>query len=172
MAATVVQLKDAARFFDVKEKEARKAAKRGLLSAALRSVQTIVAVIIPSRVPAPVDRGAFNAGWRAVETPDGAMFFNPTFQAPLIEDGVRGSSVKVGRAMIDALSAWAERHGLAKDPKEARSVAFAMANAMRRAGIFNRGGRGLGIMRELVERYLDRFVREEVEREMTRAWDG
>lgn len=171
MPTTVIDLKDAARFFQVKTEQARKAAKRGLLSAALRSVQVIVSEIIPSRVPQPVDRGAFLAGWRAVETPDGAEIFNSAYHAPFIEEGVRGSNVKPGRAMIQALAAWAQRKGMAKDPVEARSMAFAMSKTMQRLGIFNRGSKGLGILRELNERRLNTIVREEVEREMGKVWN-
>lgn len=170
MADVVIDLKDAAKWFDVTEKAARKAAMRGLLSAALRSVQTIITVIIPSRSPPPVDKGGYLAGWHAVKNPEGAEFFNASYEAPFVEDGVRAENVKPGRAMIAAITEWATRKGLAADADEARSVAFAIAQNMKRLGIFNRGSKGLGIMRELVDKYLDQYVAEEVEREMAKVW--
>jgi hypothetical protein len=57
------------------------------------------------------------------------------------------------------------RKGLAK-PDEAASVAWAIIRKMQRVGIFNRNSKGLGILRELNERYAQSVAHEEVEREL------
>jgi hypothetical protein len=129
------------------------AAERGLYSAALKGVQLIVGQIIPSRTPQPVDRGVYRAGWRAVQETGGARIENVEPHADFIEFGVRAGNVKVGAAMLRALAAWAERKGLAKKGGGGMQVAWAIAGAMKKKGIFNSQGRnGLGILRELVEK--------------------
>ena len=62
---------------------------------------------------------------------------------------------------------------MAADEKEARGVAFAIANAGKRRGFFNRGGKsGLGILDETIEKILPDLIKEEVEREVKRALEG
>jgi site-specific recombinase XerC len=143
----------------------RKAAILGLYSAALRGVQVIVTQIIPARTPQPVDRAVYRSGWRVSPAQGGADIENLEPHAAFIEDGVRAANVKIGRAMIEALSEWVVRKRIASRD-EALSVAWAIAKAMQRRGIFGR--RGLGILRELVEQHLDGIVREEVSREVDR----
>lgn len=147
----------------------REAAVRGLHSAALRGVQVIVTQIIPSRTPQPVDRAIYRGGWRPVMRPDGADIQNLEPHAILVEEGVRASNVKVGRAMLQALAEWAVRKRIATRA-DAMGVAWAIAKSMQRRGIF--GQRGLGILRELVEQHLDRIVREEVQREVEKELGG
>lgn len=164
---TVLDLSDAPAWFAVLgEKKLRPAALLGLYSAALRSVQTIQAAIVPSLTPQPVDRGLFRAGWHAFKTFDGAVIENIEPHAVFVEFGVRGSAVKIGRAMIVALTEWAERKRLASG-KEAIDAAWAIANAMKRRGIFE-GGRGFRILELLREWYLTRFVEEEIAHEIER----
>lgn len=155
-------LKDAGVYFGERlPKLQKKAALRGLASAALRGLQLVVAEIIPSRTPQPVDRGVYRAGWRVVPIKDGSAIENLEPHAAFVEHGVRASNVKVGRAMIAALQEWARRHGF-EDPLGA---AWAIARAMQRRGIFGTGHRIRG---ELNER-LPAIVREEVAREMDRG---
>ncbi len=169
MTTRRIDLKDAAAFFGNEwRKEYRDAALLGLLSAAQRGVQTIQAVIIPSRNPPPVDRGLYRAGWHAEATSDGAQIFNDNPIAPIIEDGVRASRVKPGAAMVAALTSWVMRKGLESDSKKAKGVAFAIIQRMKQRGIFNQNSTGLGILRELEEKYIDSFAKEEVEREIRR----
>ena len=157
------------------EHECRDAAVKGLRSAAHRGVQKIVAEIIPSKKPQPVDRGIYQAGWHAMDQEGGADIENLQPHAVFIEEGVRAANVKIGRAMIQALAEWAQRKGLlgrrarsasgkARQDKEAQSAAWAIAKSMQRRGIF--GQHGLGILRELVEKHLEEIVREEVEQEI------
>jgi hypothetical protein len=164
---TVLDLSEAPAWFAaLGEEKLKPAALLGLYSAALRSVQTIQAVIVPGLTPQPVDRGLFRAGWHAFKTFDGAVIENTEPHASFVEFGVRGSSVKIGAAMIRALTEWVERKRLASG-KDAISAAWAIAKSMQAKGIFD-GGRGFRILETLRERYLTRFVEEEIAREIER----
>ena len=150
----------------------RRAALRGLLGAAQRTVEHVVELI--AREPrVPVDRGIYRAGWRARALPDGAMVSNDTPHAALIEDGVRGENVKPGRAMIDALAAWVARKGLTGGARgeeraaAARQIAWAIAKSMQAKGIFS-GGKGLQIF-ERARKRIPEFIDEEVMRELSRS---
>lgn len=169
MSTTVINLKDAAAFFGKEwPQRFRHAALRGLLSAAMRGVQTIQTDIIPSRNPSPVDKGVYRAGWRFGPIDGGAEVWNDDPTAGLIEEGVRGSNVKPGRAMVTALTEWVMRKGIASDPKEAAGVAWAIIQRMKQRGIFNRGSTGLGILKEFVEKYAEPYAKEEIEHEIRR----
>jgi hypothetical protein len=165
-----IDLKDAAAWVDELGEEVERAALRGLYSAALRGVQTIQTLIVPSRTPQPVDRGLFRAGWRAyLDIPHKTVSVeNNEPHAVFVEHGVAGSRVRVGRQMIEALASWVARKGLASQ-SEARSVAWAIAKRMQARGIFWRAGApGFRILEELVEKYLPRFIEDEVQREIGR----
>jgi len=165
--STEITLQGAAQRTDKLQEKWRKAAVLGLQSAAARGVQDIVTRIIPSRTPQPVDRGVYRSGWRFYTAPDGAVIecFEP--HAILIEDGVRAGNVKIGKKMIDALAEWVQRKGIVSGD-EARGVAWAIAKSMQRRGIFNKG-KGMGILAELVDKYLPNYVEEEVAREVERV---
>lgn len=158
------------------------AARRGLLSAAQRTVAHIQNEIIPATTPLPVARGVYRAGWRAEATANGAVIINDVPHAPMVENGVRAGNVKPGRAMIDALTEWVRMKGIGgkvvaskggrsrlvrATPDEARSIAWAVAMSMKKKGIFD-GGKGLGIMRRAAAQ-IPGFVRDEVRRELERA---
>lgn len=169
----VVSLGQAGVAVDLLDKAMREAAIRGLRSAAARGVQVIVTQIIPSRTPQPVDRSVYRAGWRAVASMgsegggrwNAADIYNAEPHAAHIEYGVRAANVKIGRVMIQALTAWVQRKGIAKGA-EAVGAAWAIAKAMQKRGIF---GRGLGILTELVEKRLPTIIKEEVERELAQV---
>lgn len=99
------------------QKASQKAMDRAVLSTAQRVVQHIQVVIIPGQPRQPVDRGVYKAAWRAKAVKGGAIVYNSSPQAPLIEYGVRATNVKIGRKMIKALAEWARRKGLVKTPK-------------------------------------------------------
>jgi len=162
-----VDLRDAGRALAQLGIGMNRAAERGLLSAAIRGVQIIQSQIIPSKVPQPVDRGLYRAGWKWGPVPGGGELWNSEPHAPLIEFGVRAGNIKVGRKMIDALTEWAMRKGIASDRKEARRVAWAIARRMKKRGIFNRG-RGLGILKELMTKRMPAIIREEIKLEVAR----
>ena len=143
----------------------REAAVRGLHSAAARGVQVLQTELVPSRVPQPVDRGLFRAGWRFFPDPDGAWITNVEPHAAHVEYGVRAENVKPGRKMIAALAEWAARKGLAEKGEEAVSAAWAIAKAMRRRGIF---GKGMHLLDELMQDRMPDIVKEEIEAEINR----
>ena len=144
----------------------RAAALRGLLSAALRTKNHIVTEIIPQEPRVPEDRKTYTNAWQVEKLPNGALVYNSAPHAPLIEYGVRAENVKIGRLMIEALTAWVARKGLASKGDEATSMAWAIAKSMQKKGIFN-GGKGLGIMKK-AQRQIPDFIEEEIIREIGR----
>jgi hypothetical protein len=88
-------------------------AHRGMKSAALFGIQTIITKLIPQAKPhPPVDKGLYRAAWRVqdngVDKP--VEIVNNAPHALFIEYGVRASNVKIGRKMISALAEWSKRH--------------------------------------------------------------
>lgn len=153
------------------------ATHRGLVSAAFRTLGVIQNELIPAESPQPVDRGAYRAGWRVETTARGADIVNDLPYAPVIEWGARAENIKVGRRMIQALAEWAKRKGFSPkgipkggDPDKAwEGVAWAIATAMKKRGIFNREGTsGLRIGEKAVKR-LREYLQEEVAREINRG---
>lgn len=147
------------------------AAVVGLRVAAERTRSTIVAKIVPQVAPrAPIDRGVYRAGWKTAPLPTGAEIYNDERHAAFIEYGVRSSNVKIGKRMIDALAEWAMRKRLAKNPREARRIAWAIARrAASRGGLaFFAGpqGRGARVLETAVRDYVPQFIREEITRAM------
>lgn len=173
---SVVDLEDAPAWFDRLSPRIQKAALEGLQLAGIRGVGYIATTIIPSRNPKPVDRGFYRAGWGAasVKRVGNAVYIsNSEPHAVFIEDGVRAENVKIGRKMIAALAEWARRKGIAKNEKQAVSIAWGIAKNMQKRGIFNRSGKqGLGILRELIESgKLAKFVDEELKEAIWRAFE-
>jgi hypothetical protein len=158
------------------------AARRGLFAAANRLVNTL------KQLELPTDRGIARAGWKAEKLDDGAAVFNGVLEAVLMEGGVRPENVKVGRKMIDALTEWARRKGLGaqhvdvegggrlirhetRPPEEAlRGVAFAIANAMKKKGLFRPDQGGLKPLERTTKSLGPEFVRQEVTREIKRVF--
>lgn len=169
MSSSSIRLDQASDYFkSTLTKEIRRAAIRGLQTAAMRGVQIIQTQIVPSRSPQPVDRGVYRAGWKWEPTSDGALIFNDETHAAFIEHGVRAENIKIGFAMIEALAEWAVRKGIVEDVVEGARVAWAIALTMRDRGIFNRNGSGMGILNELVEQHLPKIIGQEVAREIDR----
>jgi hypothetical protein len=154
-----------------------KAAMRGLLSAGQRLVGVIQTEIIPREPRVPVDRGIYKAGWRARATPKGAVVSNATPAAAIIEHGARAKNIKIGRAMVDALTEWVLRKGLVAQGKgkieraaarvQAQGLAWAIARDMQKRGIFDKGN-GLGILAKAMKR-APQIIKEEVAREIAAA---
>lgn len=160
-----------------------KGARRGLLSAAMRMVSIIQTDVIPGESPPPIDIRVYASGWRAEPTEKGADVVNTVPYASIIEKGARAENIKIGRAMIDALTAWVLRKGFAGKPArsqsgktqqavDARNIAWAIAISMKKRGIFNRGGsQGLRIG-EKARTIAVKFIPEEVAREIQRELSG
>lgn len=163
MSDWVVPLSQAVKHFEHLKQDMKAAAYRGLVAAGARGLQVIIVEIIPKRVPQPVDRGTYRAGWKLRIGPNYVEIYNDEVVAVIIEDGARAANIKVGTALLTALTSWAQRKGLASDPKEALRIAWGIARNMQKKGIFNRDGKsGLGILRELVEWRLDNIIETEV----------
>jgi hypothetical protein len=148
-------------------------ARAGAMSAAVKVISVIQNEIIPQENPVPVDIGTFRAGFRPEATPFGAVIVNTAPHAIFIDQGVRAENVKIGRKMLEALTQWIMRKGLGlqtkgegvarvivrpRTPKakadyeaQARQMAWAIAQAMKRRGIFKEGA-GLQISRKAIER--------------------
>jgi hypothetical protein len=156
--------------------------RKGLLSAALRTVGVIQNEIIPAEKPPPIFDAHYKQAWHGVPTSYGADVYNDMPYAPVLEYGARAENIKIGRKMIDALTEWVRRKGrMGTAPEaraDARSAAWAIARAMQGTtriqgkGIFNRDGvNGLRIL-EKATRRLREFVGEEIEREVNRMIKG
>lgn len=161
-----VPLSKAAAQFEALGEDMRKAAFRGLILAGARGLQKIITQIIPRRVPTPVDRGVYRAGWKMrVDGQVAVEIYNDEPHSVFIEEGVRAKNVKPGKAMFEAISSWVRRKGLASNPKEVVSLTWAIMRSMQKKGIFNKRGpyaNGLGILKELVDHYLDDLIEAEV----------
>lgn len=173
---TTIDLRDAAHWVEGLKGKFIAGASQGLLSAALKGTRVIQTKIIPSRIPKPVDRGLYRAGWSAYRRGNDAYIENTVPHAAFVEFGVRAGNVKIGMKMILALAEWVKRKRLAGDMKQAMSIAWAVAKAAQKRGFFNRGhigadGRigGLQILGELVERHMNDIVIEEVNRQLNKV---
>jgi len=149
-----------------------KAAERAVLATAARLISHIQNDVIPKEDPKPVDRGLYRAGWRMKAIRKGAEVYNTVPHAPIIEYGARAQNIKIGRVMIDALERWVIRKGIA-GKADARGVAFAIANSLKKKGIFNRGGPGgLRILEKALVKLGDFLSREfpvEIRREFEKT---
>jgi len=160
------------------------AIQEGLMSAALRIVRDIIAIHIPALPHPPVNKGVFEAGWRTEAADDGVFIFNVAPHAPFIEFGVRGSNVRIGGAMIRALTEWVIAKGVgarisnSASPgkakvvratvSEATSIAWAIAKSMQKRGIF---AGGLHILEKAVQQAVDSGqVAQEIERSIDKAF--
>lgn len=159
----VIELKQAPDFFGrVLAGEMKQAALRGLYSAAVRSVQLLQTQEIQRASPAPVDRGVYRAGWRAEKLIDGAAVVNSVPWAAMIEYGVPGRNVTIGRQAVLALAEWARRRlGVSSD--KALSTAWAILIAGKRRGLFRRG-EGLRILETYARERMPQTIREEIAR--------
>lgn len=150
-------------------------ALRAIHSTALRVVQHITTVVIPAEPHQPVDRGLYRAGWRAKRFEKGAYVYNPVPYAPIIEYGAKAERVKISRLMIIALTGWVLRKGLVKPAvtgrgkaakaaklaaaQEAEAMAWAIAMAMKKRGIFNHG-KGLRVLEKALKIVQNAFAQE------------
>ncbi len=145
------------------------AAERAILASALAVVAKIVNVVIPAEPRQPVDRGAFRAGWRAKAVSKGAQITNTMPYSEVIEYGARAENIKIGRKMIEALAEWVLRKGLVGKGKgkagkiaakaAAIGMAWAIAQSMKKKGIFN-GGTGLRVLEKGLKGIEEIFARE------------
>ena len=170
--ANYISLKDAGVYFGPDgplAKRMRAGAVKGLLSAALRAQQDIVARVIPSLSPhMPVDRGTYKAGWQVQKMPDGAAIYNPVPHAVFIEYGIEATKVIPSFRAHKNIAEWAQRKLGGLDAKKAWEVAGAILWSMRRKGIFNRG-RGFRVLENYSRNVLPGSIKREVERELAKV---
>ncbi len=162
---------------DKLEEKAKKVFQKAAMSTGYRLVSHIVNIVIPSMRLPPVDRGAYRAGWRVKPIPGGAYVYNAAPHANFIEKGVPPENVKIGKAMIDALTSWVIRKGIAKkkgkgsaakaaQEQQARSIAWAIAMSMKKKGIFR--AHGYGILKLAMQK-IPLFIQEEIVREVLKT---
>jgi hypothetical protein len=108
-----ISLKEAQVYFDKNgplAAELRKAALKGLMSAALRAKRDIVAKVIPALGgQKPVDRGIYRAGWQVERLPEGATVYNTVPTAAFVEYGVPAGNVVISNKAQIALAEWVQR---------------------------------------------------------------
>lgn len=162
-----IALKDAGDFFaGTFSAEMRKAASKGLYSAALRSVNLITTQEISRISPAPIDRAIYKAGWRAERDGDGAVISNAVPYAAAIEYGVPAANVVISNRALQQIGEWAMRK-LGVPKERAPVVARRIMLKMQKRGIFRRG-EGLKILETFVRERLPDVIRDEVQRELAK----
>jgi hypothetical protein len=98
----------------------------------------IVQTIIDGTRPfPPVNTGEYRRNWKVRNIPGGAVLFNPTLQAGIIERG-RRPGIGVSRKGQEDLARWVHLHGMdAAGPLTSRQRAT--RRRMRKAGVDKRG---------------------------------
>ena len=89
------------------------------------------AAIAGVRPHQPVNTGDYKRSGKVVNIADGAMFFNPTKQAPIIDHG-RRPGTGVSREGQEALARWVHLHGM--DRPTASQMRFARSRRARKGG--------------------------------------
>lgn len=165
------------------EEHLQEAVSRGMMSAAMRIIGIIQNEIIPAANPPPILNRHYASGWIPEVQENGDIHIKNTMPyASIIEFGARPENIKIGRAMIQALTEWVVAKGFVGRPKtalgrsqaviNAQSIAWAIARTMQGTdtitgkGIFNRNGeKGLRIAEKAAKR-APAIVRREVAREV------
>jgi len=168
-------------------KQVKSIVSRALMSSAMRLIGVIQNDLIPSEDPPPILNRHYASGWIPEPQPNGDVHIKNTMPyAAVIEWGAKAENIKIGRAMIEALTEWVITKGLVGRPKnavqraqaqfEARNMAWAIAQAMKNppsgkmGGIFNRNGQnGLRIAEKAGKRAPE-IVSEEIARESKKAF--
>jgi len=171
MAMLRITMREAAGYFAPDgplAEQLRSAALDGLYSAALRAKHDIVVKEIPNKMPRPIDRGIYRAGWQVERLSTGAAVYNPVPHAAMIEYGVPAANVVISRKAILAIAEWAHRKLGIRAGAEAMRVATAIMHALKRRGIFARG-KGLRVMEDYARNTLPAIIRQEVAREVAKV---
>jgi hypothetical protein len=140
---------------------------RAALSAAMRSVQLMQQRTTTAPPASPQGSvGAFNYGqyrrvWRATKHPEGAVLFNPSKYAGVIEFGRRAGRFPP----LEAIARWAQRK-FSISRKDALQIAYPIAHAIARRGLLGRRVM-TGAVREMADIYQQEF-RHELDAELAR----
>lgn len=90
----------------------------------------VVASVIASTSPEPVDRGNYKRTWYVQDTAEGVTIFNNTPYASVIEAGRRKGSKM---PPINLIAEWVRRKGIGTK-EEAKGIAFVIARSIARKG--------------------------------------
>lgn len=142
-----VHVRDLAGYIGKMPKERHAAAVKHVRRTLKQRGRVIVREEINATPKIPVDRGEYLRSWQVVDIPDGVRIFSTSPYARVIERGRRPGFW----SNIQALIGWVQRHGMqrwnsnpgmrarvtGKDAQlaNARSIAFAIAAAIKRRGL-------------------------------------
>ena len=125
-----VRLKDLGGYISKIPRERHKAAVKGVRQVLQQRGRVIVNEEINATKPRPpVDRRTYANSWFAMAIPDGGRIYSKDPKASIVDRG-RRPGYGVGKAGIQALMGWAQRHGME------RSAAYAIAAAIKRRGLW------------------------------------
>ena len=96
----------------------------------------IQAIIDGTRPYPPVNTGEYRRAWKVRSISNGALVFNPTKQAGIIENG-RRPGFGVSREGQEALARWVHLHGMDRQPMSIREKRA--GRKLRAAGISKQG---------------------------------
>jgi hypothetical protein len=179
-----VQLRDLGGYISKIPRERHKAAVQAVRRTLRGQGRVIVREEINATQPRPpFDRGEYTRSWSAVPIEDGGRIYSTSPYASVIDRG-RRPGFGVGKAGIQALMGWAQRHGLESAPTiqrvsqrqmlqrmlgqraknrkadkreqgeaSLRSVAFAIAAAIKRRGLWQ--PKGLRVFERASKRIVD-----------------
>jgi hypothetical protein len=163
-----ISVSQAVKFYGQLGENLRKAALKGVFSAALRAKRDVVSKEIAKYGPnKPVDRGIYRAGWQVERLPNGAAIYNSVPHAMFIEYGVPASRVVISNKAIGNMTEWVRRK--LGGPDNARSIAVAILHSLKKRGIFN-NGTGLRIFEAYCLNMLPIILNQEISREISKAY--
>ena len=129
-----VQLRDLGGYISRIPRERHAAAVRGVRQTLQQRGRVIVNEEINATKPRPpVDRRTYANSWFTMAIDDGGRIYSKDPKASIV-DGGRRPGFGVGKAGIQALMGWAQRHGME------RSASYAIAAAIKRRGIWQPKG--------------------------------
>ena len=114
----------------------REIVKQIQVSVKMHAPAIIQAIIDGAKPYPPVNTGEYRRNWKVRNITDGALLYNPTKQAGIIERG-RRPGFGVSREGQEALARWVHLHGMDRQPSSLRERRT--ARRMRAAGISKQG---------------------------------
>ena len=141
-----VQLKDLGGYLSKIPRERHAAAVKAVRRTLRGQGRVIIREEINASKPIPFDRGEYTRSWEAIPIEDGGRIYSKSPYASVIDRG-RRPGFGVGKAGIQALMGWAQRHGME------RSAAYAIAAAIKRRGLWM--PKGLRVFERASKRIVD-----------------
>ena len=106
-----VQLKDLGGYLSKIPRERHAAAVKAVRRTLRGQGRVIIREEINASKPIPFDRGEYTRSWEAIPIEDGGRIYSKSPYASVIDRG-RRPGFGVGKAGIQALMGWAQRHGM------------------------------------------------------------